>query len=206
MILDLVLISFLFQKPALPNKLTSIDMYLLLSINSANYAFVLNLCKAQAPFHGQEAVAGCHTRLCSAIVIQCDLESWVYDCPQPHGGGEETDGGERERERARAAIPFSLHLAPLFPLRTLVNIVWLKSILHSLVSFPPLRGINKQKPIRTHGSWFIFAISVYLLMRFFACGQKATGNEELCIKKHSGIEKPPVCSTFWTVRVELDYA
>lgn len=97
MILDLVLISFLFQKPALPNKLTSIDMYLLLSINSANYAFVLNLCKAQAPFHGQEAVAGCHTRLCSAIVIQRDLESWVYDCPQPHGGGEETDGGERER-------------------------------------------------------------------------------------------------------------
>jgi len=48
--------------------------------------------------------------VCSAIVIQGKLESWVYVCRRLHGGGEKT--GEKER----TAIPLSLHVAALFPL------------------------------------------------------------------------------------------
>lgn len=120
----------------------------------------------------------------------------VFCCSNPAGFGKSgirlSSAARGREETERAALPLSLHSATLFPLRTLVNIVWLKSILRCSISFPPLRGIHKQRPIRTQASWFIFVISVYLLMHFLACGQKAAGNEKLCIKKHGEVRSPHI--------------
>lgn len=75
------------------------------------------------------------SRQCSAIVIQHDLESWVYDCPQLRGGGEETDVG-REREKERAAFP--LTFSPIIPSQNISRycIAQVYSSLLSLFSSP----------------------------------------------------------------------
>lgn len=137
---------------------------------------------------------------------------FCYSNPAGFGkSGIRLSSAARGREDSeRAALPLSLHSAALFPLRTLVNIVWLKSILQCSISFPPLRGTHKQRPNRAQASWFIFVISVYLLMCFLACGRKAAGNEELCIKKHS--RNPHIldsgnvlCLDIFTMEVTLNF-